>query len=49
MGKLANSKVPAATSIAPTADGHLMTDQAKFPTDFAGDLAFAQAQFMAIS
>lgn len=40
---------PAANSIAPTADGYLMVDQAKFPTDFAADLPLAAARFMALS
>jgi pimeloyl-ACP methyl ester carboxylesterase len=40
---------PAATSIAPTPDGYLLVDPARFPTDFAADLPPAQARFMAIS
>jgi len=43
------SIAPAANSIAPTADGYLLIDQAKFPADFAADLPAAEAQFMAIS
>jgi pimeloyl-ACP methyl ester carboxylesterase len=49
LGPLLNSIAPAATSTAPTADGYLMVDQAKFPMDFAADLPAAEAQFMAIS
>ncbi len=49
IGALASSIAPAATSIAPTADGYLLIDQAKFPADFAADLPAAEAQFMAIS
>lgn len=49
LGALAASKPSAATSIAPTADGYLLIDPAKFPTDFAGDVPPATAQFMAIS
>lgn len=49
VGPLNASKPPAATSIAPTADGYLLIDQAKFPTDFAPDLPLAEAQFMALS
>lgn len=40
---------PAADSIAPTADGYLLVDQAKFPADFAADLPLADARFMALS
>ena len=40
---------PLLGSIAPTADGYLLVDQAKFPADFAADLPPAEAQFMAIS
>jgi pimeloyl-ACP methyl ester carboxylesterase len=40
---------PAATSIAPTPDGYLLVDPARFPADFAADLPPAQARFMAIS
>ena len=43
------SNPPAADSIAPTADGYLLVDQAKFPADFAADLPLADAHFMAIS
>jgi pimeloyl-ACP methyl ester carboxylesterase len=43
------SNPPAATSIAPTTDGYLLVDQAKFPADFAADLPLAEARFMAIS
>ena len=49
LGPLLGSIAPAANSIAPTADGYLLIDQAKFPADFAADLPAAQAQFMAIS
>ena len=49
VGPLLGSIVPAANSIAPTADGYLLVDQAKFPADFAADLPAAEAQFMAIS
>jgi len=49
LGPLLGSIAPAATSTAPTADGYLMVDQAKFPMDFAADLPAAEAQFMAIS
>jgi len=49
LGALAGSIPPAANSIAPTADGYLLIDQAKFPADFAADLPLAEAQFMAIS
>jgi pimeloyl-ACP methyl ester carboxylesterase len=49
LGPLLGSIAPAANSIAPTADGYLLVDQAKFPADFAADLPAAQAQFMAIS
>ena len=49
LGPLAGSIPPAATSIAPTSDGYLLIDQAKFPADFAGDLPIAEAGFMAIS
>jgi pimeloyl-ACP methyl ester carboxylesterase len=49
VGPLAATIPPAATSIAPTADGYLLIDRAKFPTDFAPDLPLAEAQFMAIS
>ena len=49
LGPLLGSIAPAANSIAPTADGYLMVDQAKFPADFAADLPVAEAQFMAIS
>lgn len=43
------SNPPAADSIAPTADGYLLVDQAKFPADFAADLPLADAKFMALS
>jgi pimeloyl-ACP methyl ester carboxylesterase len=49
VGALLSSIAPAANSIAPTADGYLLVDQAKFPADFAADLPAAEAQFMAIS
>ncbi len=49
LGPLLGSIAPAANSIAPTADGYLLVDQAKFPADFAPDLPAAEAQFMAIS
>ncbi len=49
LGPLLGSIAPAANSIAPTADGYLLVDQAKFPADFAADLPAADAQFMAIS
>ncbi len=49
LGPLLGSIAPAANSIAPTADGYLLVDQAKFPADFAADLPAAEAQFMAIS
>jgi pimeloyl-ACP methyl ester carboxylesterase len=49
VGALLGSIPPAANSIAPTADGYLLVDQAKFPADFAADLPAAEAQFMAIS
>jgi pimeloyl-ACP methyl ester carboxylesterase len=45
LGPLLGSIPPAANSIAPTADGYLLVDQAKFPAD----LPAAEAQFMAIS
>jgi pimeloyl-ACP methyl ester carboxylesterase len=40
---------PAAKSIAPTADGYLLVDQASFPADFAADLPLLDARFMALS
>jgi pimeloyl-ACP methyl ester carboxylesterase len=43
------SDPPAADSIAPTADGYLLIDPAKFPADFAADLPLADAKFMALS
>jgi pimeloyl-ACP methyl ester carboxylesterase len=49
LGPLLGSIAPAANSIAPTADGYLLVDPAKFPADFAADLPAAEAQFMAIS
>ena len=49
LGALAGSVPSAAKSIAPTADGYLLVDPAKFPADFAADLPLAEAQFMAIS
>jgi pimeloyl-ACP methyl ester carboxylesterase len=49
LGPLLGSIAPAANSIAPTADGYLLVDQAKFPADFAADLPAADAKFMAIS
>lgn len=49
LGSLTGSNPPAATSIAPTADGYLLIDEAKFPADFAADLPLADAQFMATS
>lgn len=49
LGKLAGSIPAAAQSIAPTADGYLMIDPAKFPADFAADVPLAEARFMAIS
>src|ERR1700722_4499928 len=49
IGPLLGSIPPAQNSIAPTADGYLLIDQAKFPADFAADLPVAEAQFMAIS
>jgi len=49
VGPLLGSIAPAANSIAPTADGYLLIDQAKFAADFAADLPAAEAQFMAIS
>lgn len=49
LGALAGSKPAAATSIAPTADGYLLVDEAKFPADFAADLPLAEARFMALS
>ena len=48
LGPLLGSIAPAQNSIAPTADGYLLIDQAKFPADFAADVPVAQAQFMAI-
>ncbi|MFL6707361.1 MAG: alpha/beta fold hydrolase [Massilia sp.] len=35
--------------IGPTADGYLLIDPARFPTDFAADLPLADAQFMALA
>jgi pimeloyl-ACP methyl ester carboxylesterase len=49
LGQLAGTIPPAENSIQPTADGYLLINQAKFPTDFAGDLPPAEARFMAIS
>jgi pimeloyl-ACP methyl ester carboxylesterase len=49
VGPLLGSIAPAQNSIAPTADGYLLIDQAKFPADFAADVPAAEAQFMAIS
>jgi pimeloyl-ACP methyl ester carboxylesterase len=49
LGALTGTIPPAATSIAPTADGYLLVDPAKFPADFAADVPAADAQFMAIS
>ena len=49
VGPLSSSIPAAANSIAPTADGYLLIDPARFPADFAGDLPAAEAQFMAIS
>jgi pimeloyl-ACP methyl ester carboxylesterase len=49
LGALAMSIPSAAKSIAPTADGYLLIDQAKFAADFASDLPAAEAHFMAIS
>ncbi len=49
VGALSSSIPPAANSIAPTADGYLLIDQAKFAADFAADLPAADAHFMAIS
>ena len=49
LGPLLGSIAPAQNSIAPTADGYLLIDQAKFPADFAADVPAAVAQFMAIS
>ncbi|WP_206240073.1 alpha/beta hydrolase [Novosphingobium terrae] len=46
---LLTSIPPAANSIAPTKDGYLLIDQAKFPADFAADVKLADAQFMAAS
>lgn len=43
------SNPPAADSIAPTADGYLLVDQARFPADFAADVPLADARFMALS
>jgi pimeloyl-ACP methyl ester carboxylesterase len=43
------SNPPAATSIAPTADGYLLVDQKLFPADFAADLPLPEARFMALS
>ena len=49
LGPLLGSIPAAATSMAPTADGYVLVDQAQFPADFAADLPPAEAQFMAIS
>ena len=49
LGKLSSTQPPAAHSIAPTADGYLFVNAAKFPADFAADLPLPQASFMAIS
>jgi pimeloyl-ACP methyl ester carboxylesterase len=49
LGPLLTSVAPAANSIAPTADGFLLVDPAKFPADFAADLPAAEARFMAVS
>ena len=49
LGPLLGSIAPAEHSIAPTADGYLLVDEAKFPADFAADVPAAEAQFMAIS
>lgn len=49
LGPLLGSIPPAANSIAPTQDGYLLVDPAKFPADFAADLPAAEAHFMAIS
>ena len=49
LGPLLGSIAPAANSIAPTPDGYLLIDPAKFPADFAADLPPAEAQFMASS
>ena len=49
LGPLTGSMPPAANSIVPTADGYLLVDPAKFPSDFAADVPLAEARFMAIS
>jgi pimeloyl-ACP methyl ester carboxylesterase len=49
LGPLTGSMPAAAKSIAPTADGYLLVDPAKFPADFAADVPLAEAKFMAIS
>jgi pimeloyl-ACP methyl ester carboxylesterase len=49
VGTLSKSKPGAATSVAPTKDGYLLVDQAKFTTDFAAGVPAAEAAFMAIS
>ena len=49
LGALTASDPPAATSIAPTKDGYLLIDEAKFQADFAADLPESNAKFLAIS
>jgi pimeloyl-ACP methyl ester carboxylesterase len=49
VAQIKSASPPAAKSIAPTADGYLLVDQASFPADFAADLPLSQARFMALS
>jgi pimeloyl-ACP methyl ester carboxylesterase len=49
LGALSASNPPASNSIAPTPDGYLLIDPAKYPADFAPDLPPAESAFMAIS
>lgn len=46
---LIETNPPAATSIAPTADGYLLVDPARFPADFAADVPLTEARFMALA
>lgn len=48
-GALLASKPGASTSIGPIADGYLLVDPAKFPSDFAADVPADEARFMALS
>jgi len=49
LSQLVGSMPSPSNDVVPTRDGHLFFDQAKFGTDFAGDLSTNRTDFMAVS